>query len=148
MAAALAPGDAFLLGVDLVKDPARLRAAYNDPRGVTEAFVRNALTVVNRELRASFGQEDFAFEARWDAEPAWLNIGFRARREHVVAVPELEVEVPFAANERLRVEISAKFERAGLEGELACAGLQIDEWWTDGAGDFAVLLASRRAPPP
>ena len=78
IAAALAPGDSFLLGIDLVKDPAIIELAYNDSRGVTEQFVRNALTRANRELRADFAQERFAFEARWDAEREWMDIGFRA----------------------------------------------------------------------
>src|SRR6266536_67879 len=54
LAIALARDDAFLLGLDLVKDAVRLEAAYNDSRGATEAFVRNALTAVNRELDATF----------------------------------------------------------------------------------------------
>jgi L-histidine N-alpha-methyltransferase len=66
LADTLAPGDALLLGVDLVKDVARLEAAYNDPQGVTEAFVRNALTAVNRDLDATFDQRRFVYEARWD----------------------------------------------------------------------------------
>ncbi len=72
----LVPGDAFLLGVDLVKDPARIEAAYNDPGGVTEAFVRNGLVALNRELRATFDQARLSFEARWDPEYEWMDIGF------------------------------------------------------------------------
>jgi L-histidine Nalpha-methyltransferase len=79
VADALAPGDALLLGVDLVKDVARLEAAYNDAKGVTEAFVRNALTAVNRELDATFDQRRFLYAARWDPEHEWMDIGFRTR---------------------------------------------------------------------
>jgi len=78
LADTLAPSDALLLGVDLVKDVARLEAAYNDPQGVTEAFVRNALTAVNRDLDATFDQRRFVYEARWDPKHEWMNIGFRA----------------------------------------------------------------------
>jgi L-histidine Nalpha-methyltransferase len=140
LASALAPSDALLLGVDLVKDVSRLEAAYNDPRRVTEAFVRNALTAVNRELDAKFDQHSFGYEARWDADHEWMDIGFRARTSHVVSIPRLPLDVAFHAGEPLRVEISAKFRRERIEGEAALAGLRVESWWTDRAGDFAVAL--------
>ena len=144
VAGALAPADAFLLGLDLVKDRARLEAAYNDPRGVTEAFVRNALTTVNHELGAEFDQKRFEYEASWDAEHEWMDIGFRARIRHTVWVDALELEVPFEPGERLRAEISAKFRRDQVEEEAPDAGLRIDEWWSDEAQDYALALLSPR----
>ena len=142
IASALATGDTFLLGVDLVKDPAVIERAYNDPRGVTERFVRNALTNANRELRADFVQERFAFDATWDADREWMDIGFRAIEAHTVLVAELEIEFPLAEEERLRVEVSSKFRRGGIEAELADAGLRTTGWWTDEASRFALLLAT------
>lgn len=142
VAAALAPGDRFLLGVDLVKEPARLEAAYNDSRGVTETFVRNGLAVVNRELGADFDQDRLEFVSRWDAEHEWMDIGFRATDAHSVSVPGLEVELPLQRGEPLRFEISAKFRRDGIERELGSAGLSLEAWWTDSNRDFALLLAS------
>jgi L-histidine N-alpha-methyltransferase len=142
IASALAPGDAFLLGVDLVKDPAVIEAAYNDPQGVTERFVRNALTAANRGLRADFDQDRFAFDAHWDAEREWMDIGFRARQAHGVRVEELEVDLALAEDERLRVEVSTKFRRDGIEAELVGAGLRPAGWWTDHACRFALLLAT------
>jgi L-histidine N-alpha-methyltransferase len=143
LADALAQGDAFLLGTDLVKDAARLEAAYNDSEGVTEAFVRNALTAVNRELDATFDQRRFVYEARWDAEHEWMDIGFRARQAHTVSIHGLELDVAFEVGEPLRVEISSKFRREQLELEAGQAGLSIESWWTDRAGDFAVALVLR-----
>jgi L-histidine Nalpha-methyltransferase len=137
---ALAPGDALLLGLDLVKDVARLEAAYNDPEGVTEAFVRNALTAVNRELVATFDQRRFVYESRWDAEHEWMDIGFRARQAHAVSIRRLGLDLAFEVDEPLRVEISSKFRREGFELEAARAGLRAESWWTDRAGDFAVAL--------
>lgn len=142
VAAVLAPGDRFLLGVDLVKEPARIEAAYNDSGGVTETFVRNGLTVVNRELGADFDQERLEFVSRWDAEREWMNIGFRAVDAHSVSIPGLDVELPLQQGELLRFEISAKFRREGIERELRSAGLSLDTWWTDPNGDVALLLAS------
>ena len=64
----LDPGDAFLLGTDLVKAPERLVAAYDDRAGVTAAFNKNVLAVLNRDLGADFDPESFEHVAVWDAE--------------------------------------------------------------------------------
>jgi L-histidine Nalpha-methyltransferase len=136
----LPSGDALLVGVDLVKDVARLEAAYHDPQGVTELFVRNALTAVNRELDATFEQPRFVYEARWDPGHEWMDIGFRAREAHAVSMRRLGIELTFERDEPLRVEISSKFRRESFELEAARAGLRVESWWTDRAGDFAVAL--------
>src|SRR3954468_7697709 len=140
LARELDEGDAFLVGVDLVKDVARLEAAYDDDGGGTEAFVRNALTAVNAELGASFDQLLFAYEARWDPAHEWMDIGLRARRAHTVSIPRLELG--FREREWLRVEVSAKFRRERFAKEAARAGLPVVEWLTDPASDFAVTLCS------
>lgn len=141
LAAELGRDDALLLGIDLVKDPARLDRAYHDASGVTEAFVRNALTAVNRELEATFDQRHFVYDPRWDAEQEWMDIGLRARGAQTVAVGRLELELAFRADERLRVEISAKFRRERFARELRRAGLHVESWSTDRAADFALVLA-------
>jgi L-histidine N-alpha-methyltransferase len=139
----LGDGDTFLVGLDLVKDVARLEAAYDDRRGVTEAFVRNALAAVDRELDATFDQRRFAYEARWDPEHEWMDVGFRAREAHLVSIERLELDVAFEEGEPLRVEISSKFRRERFEPEAARAGSRIDAWWTDSEGDFAVALLAK-----
>jgi L-histidine Nalpha-methyltransferase len=141
LARVLREDDTLLLGLDLVKDVARLEAAYRDRTGVTEAFVRNALTAVNRELRATFDQRQFVYEPRWDPEHEWMDIGLRALEAHVVAVPGLKLKLAFQEGERLRIEISSKFRRKALETELERAALSVRSWWTDRHGDFAVVLA-------
>ena len=128
----------LLLSLDLVKDVARLETAYADAGGVTEAFARNALTHANRELGAGFDQQLLAYEARWDPGHEWMDIGFRARAAHDVAVPALGLDLRLEAGEHLRIEVSTKFRREGIEHELDEAGLRLDAWWTDAAGDFAV----------
>jgi L-histidine N-alpha-methyltransferase len=133
---AMLAGEAVLLGIDLVKDPARLEAAYNDAGGVTEAFVRNSLAAVNRELRATFEQRQFVYEAWWDEREEWLDIGLRARTAHTVAIKGLELELEFERGEWLRVEISSKFRRDSFLQELD----RVDASWTDVAEDFAVVL--------
>jgi L-histidine Nalpha-methyltransferase len=132
----------LLLGLDLVKDPARMEAAYNDPSGVTERFVRNALTAVNRELAADFDQSRFDYEAVWDPGREWMDIGFRARDRHTVRVGALDLHVVFEQGEFLRAEISAKFRRDSFEREAVEAGLRVDGWWSDAARDYALALLS------
>jgi L-histidine Nalpha-methyltransferase len=145
LAGALEQDDAFLVGLDLVKDVARVEAAYIDSGGVTEAFVRNALIAVNRELGATFDQGRFVYEARWDASHEWMDIGLRARQAHSVSIHGLELDVAFEAGEPLRVEISSKFRRERFEREAEQAGLRLESWWTDPAGDFALALMRRES---
>jgi L-histidine N-alpha-methyltransferase len=138
--AELAPGDAFLLGTDLVKDPGTLVAAYDDAAGVTAAFNKNVLAVINRELDADFDLDAFDHVALWDARREWIEMRLRARAPMVVKIPALDLAVRFERGEELHTEISAKFRRAGLTAELARAGLSVQHWWTDAAGRFALSL--------
>ncbi len=143
LSAAMEPGDSLLLGTDLVKDERRLVAAYDDARGVTGAFNRNVLHVVNRELRADFVPERFAHVARYDADAEWVEMWLRSDEAQAVTVADLGVTARFAPGEAMRTEISAKFRRPVVEDELAAAGLALSRWWTDPDGDFALTLAFR-----
>nr|WP_202462705.1 L-histidine N(alpha)-methyltransferase [Streptomyces sp. SID8374] len=138
----LSPGDALLLGTDLVKDEETLVAAYDDASGVTAAFNKNVLNVVNRELGADFPLEDFEHVAVWNPEQRWIEMRLRARRALTVKIRELDLVVPFEAGEELRTEVSAKFRQEDVREELAAAGLQLAQWWTDAAGRFALSLAT------
>ena len=142
IAAGLAPDDALLLGTDLVKDPRRLEAAYDDSAGVTAAFNRNVLAVLNRELAADFAPERFAHIARWNPAEEWIEMRLRSQGAQTVRVQELDLRVEFADGEEMRTEISAKFRREGVEAELAAAGLAVAAWWTDPGGDFALSLST------
>jgi len=143
VADALAGGDAFLLGVDLVKEPARLLAAYQDAAGVTRAFELNVLRVLNRELGADFAPEAFEYAARWDPAAEWIEMSLRSLRDQTVRLPALGLELGFAAGEPMRTEVSAKFRITGIAAELRAAGLGVTRSWTDDAGDFALVLAER-----
>jgi L-histidine Nalpha-methyltransferase len=144
LAAALAPGDALLLGTDLVKDVDRLVAAYDDAAGVTAEFNRNVLRVLNRELDADFVPERFEHVACFDTDAEWIEMRLRASTAQTVTIRALDLTVEFDDGEDLRTEISAKFRRAGVERELAAAGLELAEWWTDPADDFALSLSFAR----
>jgi L-histidine N-alpha-methyltransferase len=141
VSAGLAPGDGLLLGTDLVKDVARLEAAYDDAAGVTAEFNRNVLRVVNRELGADFVPERFAHVARFDPDEEWIEMWLRADGPEQVRVEELGLTIGYGAGEAMRTEISAKFRRAGVEAELGDADLALARWWTDPDGDFAVSLS-------
>lgn len=135
----MAPGDALLLGTDLVKDPERLVAAYDDSLGVTAEFNRNVLHVLGRELGADVDPDAFAHVAIWDPEQEWIEMRLRSLSDQVVSV--LGMSVPFAAGEELRTEISAKFRKDKVRDEVAAAGLELAQWWTDPDGDYALSLS-------
>jgi L-histidine N-alpha-methyltransferase len=137
------PEDRFLLGTDLVKESARLEAAYNDRAGVTAEFNRNVLHVLNRELDADFEPEQFEHVAFFDPDNEWVDIRLRSRSEQFIDVRALDMRVHFARNEEIRTEISTKFTRERLEASYADAGLELVEWWTDPDDLYALSLARR-----
>ena len=137
-------GETLLLGTDLVKDPERIVRAYDDERGVTAAFNRNLLHVLNRELAADFEPDAFDHVALWNDEGEWIEMRLRARGPQHVTVTGLDLAVDFADGEEMLTEISAKFRRDGIVGELEAAGFELVRWFTDPAGDFALSLSRRR----
>ena len=143
MAATLRSDEWLLLGTDLVKDRDRLVTAYDDPAGVTAAFNLNVLKVVNRELDADFDVAAFRHVAVWNDESEWIEMRLRAEHDMTVHIPSLDLEVPLRAGEEILTEVSAKFRREGITAELATAGFEVVDWWTDPAGDFALSLSRR-----
>lgn len=136
-------GEHLLLGTDLVKDPGRLLAAYDDSQGVTAAFEKNVLVVVNANLGADFDLDRFEYVARWDAQAEVVEMGLRSLGAQDVAIPSLGLLVHFDDGEELRTEISAKFHLAGVTRELSLAGFVIVKQWQDADADFALTLARR-----
>jgi L-histidine Nalpha-methyltransferase len=141
VAATLGDGDAFLLGVDLLKSPSRLVAAYDDASRVTREFNLNVLRVLNRELGGDFDVSAFEHVASWNAEAEQMEMFLRSLRRQTVQLEALALEVAFDAGELMRTETSAKFDLGRLTSELEAAGLAVQRRWTDEAGDFALLLA-------
>ncbi|MBJ7902969.1 L-histidine N(alpha)-methyltransferase [Streptomyces sp. DSM 110735] len=140
----LAPGDALLLGTDLVKDERVLRLAYDDVAGITAAFNKNVLSVLDRELGADFDLDAFDHVAVWDARHEWIEMRLRSRTAQTVKLPGVNMVVDFAAGEDLRTEVSAKFRPEGVTAELAAAGLELTHWWTDAKERFALSLSVAR----
>ncbi|MFI6952380.1 L-histidine N(alpha)-methyltransferase [Nocardia sp. NPDC050408] len=139
----LEPGERLLLGAGLVIDPAVLVPAYDDGAGVTAEFNRNVLHVLNGRLDADFEPDKFAHLAIWDAEHEWIEMRLEATEEMTVTVRELDLTVQFARGEQMRTEISAKFRIDGFDAELAAAGFQTEQVWTDPDDRFALVLAAR-----
>lgn len=138
------PGDYFLLGTDLVKDVARLEAAYDDAQGVTAAFNKNVLQVINDRLGADFDLEQFTHRSVFDLENEWVEMRLVSDRSQVVNISDLDLQVRFAEGEEMRTEVCAKFRREGIKSELATVGLDLVEWYTDSGGDFGLSLSRKR----
>jgi L-histidine N-alpha-methyltransferase len=143
LADVLEPGDWVLLGLDLVKPIDRIMAAYHDADGVTDAFIRNALVSINRDLDADFDVGNFEYAPLWDDREHRVDMRLRACEPEVAHIGALDLDVALEAGEELRVEISTKFDRNDVAAELADAGFTDTEFLTDAAGDFALALARR-----
>jgi L-histidine Nalpha-methyltransferase len=137
------PGDWLLLGTDLVKDADRLIAAYDDPEGVTERFVRNGLVVLNRELGADFDLDGFTYVPFWDPHLQRMDLRLRAETPMHVRIPGAGLHLHLHSGEEIRMEISTKFTVPGIREELGAVGFDVAETWTDEAGDFGVTLARK-----
>ena len=111
---------------------------------MSAAFALNALSVLNDVLDADFDPADFEHVARWDPETSGSTSGCGPGGRCTPHVAALGIEVDFAEGEELRTEVSTKFRREPFEKELAAAGLRLEQWWTDPAGDYALALAAPR----
>lgn len=136
----LGPDDAVLLGTDLVKDEATLVAAYNDAAGVTAAFNKNVLRVINRELDADFDIDAFAHESIWNAELERIETRLLARGPQQVRIKSLSLDVSFTDGEAIFTEISRKFRRETVAALYADAGFTLTDWF-DGDGVYALAIA-------
>jgi L-histidine N-alpha-methyltransferase len=134
-------GEWLLLGTDLVKSPDVLVPAYDDAAGITADFNRNVLSVLNRELGADFDLGNYEHLALWNVEQEWIEMRLRATAPAKVTLSELGLDIDLQAGEEIRTEISAKFRLEGIQEELAHSGFELDSWWTDPEGRYALSLA-------
>ncbi|MEM9131094.1 MAG: L-histidine N(alpha)-methyltransferase [Actinomycetota bacterium] len=139
----LRSGEWLLLGVDLLKPLERILAAYNDDEGLTEAFIKNVLGVLNRSLGADFDPAAFDYVPLWDAGENRVDMRLRSTVPQRVRIDGLDLDVELAAGEELRVEISTKFRQEQLVRDLNDGGFELTQLWTDDAGDFGLALARR-----
>jgi dimethylhistidine N-methyltransferase len=138
--AALAPGDALLLGADLAKPERQLLRAYDDPLGVTAAFNRNLLVRINRELGADFDVDAFHHRALWNAAASRVEMHLVSACRQRVVVPAASLDITFAAGETIWTESSYKFQPDGIVDALDATGFRRVEQWMDEADGFALTL--------
>jgi len=134
----LRPGDALLLGTDLVKPERELLLAYDDPLKVTAAFNRNLLRRINDELGGNFDLDGFSHRATWNAAARRVEVFLvSARRQHV-AIPDADIEFELEAGERIWTESSHKYEPDQVMAEGLAAGFSGGEQWVEQGAQFAL----------
>ena len=138
--ASLNPGDALLLGVDLVKEEATLLAAYDDCAGVTADFNLNILARLNRELEAEFYLESFEHRAVWNPDESRIEMHLASRIAQSVRLGALNLQVDFAQGETIHTENSYKYAPGQAEAMLDEAGFAPAKTWTDDQRWFNVSL--------
>lgn len=143
LAARMRSGDFFLLGIDLVKDTARLVAAYDDAAGVTARFNKNALRVLNRMLDGDFDPQAFQHRALYDTRHDWIEMRLVSLQKQRVHLRALDLALELERGEEILTEISAKYDQARVRALLAGSGFDLVEWFTDAEALFALGLACR-----
>jgi dimethylhistidine N-methyltransferase len=139
--AALRPGDALLLGADLVKPDRSLLLAYDDPLGVTAAFNRNLLVRINRELGGTFDIEQFAHRAVWNAAESRVEMHLVSRRRQEVRVAAADLAFTMEEGESIWTESSYKYKPEEIAEALKAAGFRLANQWIDRTDGFALTLA-------
>jgi L-histidine Nalpha-methyltransferase len=138
---ALAAGDHFLLGADLIKPPSRLIAAYDDSAGVTAEFNRNLIEVLRAELDAEgLYVDDFQHVARWNPVLHRVEMWLRARRDIDVHFAAIDRDWKLSAGAEMLTEISVKFDLPDLQDELRRHDFQLVQSWTDDKNDYSLTL--------
>jgi dimethylhistidine N-methyltransferase len=140
--AALSPGDALLLGTDLVKPEPQLLLAYDDPLQVTAAFNRNLLVRINRELDADFDLAHFRHLALWNPDAFRVEMHLVSTRRQRVHIGRAGLDLTLLEGERIWTESSYKFTADGVRRLLRYCGFGDCRQWIDEPGQFALTLAA------
>jgi L-histidine Nalpha-methyltransferase len=136
----LMPGDALLLGTDLVKPTEQMLIAYDDPAGVTAAFNLNLLGRINRELGGDFDLRQFGHIARYDPEAQRIEMHLASRKRQTVTIPKSDIVVEFFSGETIWTESSHKFRPEQIAGIARAAGFRLERQWIDCDWPFAESL--------
>jgi dimethylhistidine N-methyltransferase len=137
---ALRPGDALLLGADLVKPERELLLAYDDPLGVTAAFNKNVLARINTELLADFDISAFSHRAVWDAAERRVEMRLVSKIPQTVHIPRADCTVSFAPGEWIWTESSYKYQADEVVATVEEAGFRSQEQWIEPDARFALTL--------
>jgi dimethylhistidine N-methyltransferase len=136
----LQPGDALLVGADLVKDRERMLAAYDDPTGLTAAFNLNVLGRINRELGSDFDLRHFEHQAIWNESERRIEMHLRSRKAQTVSIAEADMTVQFQSGETIWTESSHKFHAAETAALASQTGFRIAAQWVDEKWPFVESL--------
>lgn len=136
----LEPGDALLLGTDLVKGEQQLIEAYDDAAGVTAAFNRNILARINRELGADFDVRKFDHVARYNAGIQRIEMHLRSRSYQIVRIPAADLIVDFVPDETVCTEACHKFRLDQINKMARTSGFRVKAQWLDREWPFAETL--------
>jgi len=136
----LLPGDALLLGTDLLKPVSQLIAAYDDPVGVTASFNLNLLARINRDLDADFQLPRFAHEARFNPHARSVEMHLRSLSEQTVNISAAGFSAHFDKGETIWTESSHKYTRDEIRGMAIATGFQCEQQWVDSDWAFAESL--------
>jgi L-histidine N-alpha-methyltransferase len=143
VAASVDEGDVLLLGVDLIKDEAMMVAAYDDAQGISAAFNKNILTVINRTLGGDLPPDAFDHETAFFPESGCMKQSLRANRDVTATLDTAGITVDFARGEAVHTEWSCKFTVEGISEELATSGLTVVDALTDSNDHFALIVATK-----
>ncbi len=138
----LRPGDALLLGTDLVKSERELLLAYDDPLKVTAAFNRNLLRRINDELGGNFDLDGFTHRATWNAAERRVEVHLMSVRAQRVTIPAVPIELDLREGEPIWTESSHKYEPAQVLEEGIAAGFSGGVQWIDQDAKFALTRFS------
>jgi len=136
----LQPGDALLLGTDLVKPVDMMIRAYDDPTGVTAAFNLNLLSRINRELGADFDLRQFEHLVKYNEEAQRIEMHLRSKQYQIVSVHKADLIVDFVPNETICTEACHKFVPNQIFEMARVSGYRIDGAWMDEEWLFAESL--------
>jgi len=135
-------GDHVLIGVDLVKDPKILEAAYDDASGTTARFNKNMLNVFNTRLGANFDLDLFTYRATYEARTQRIEMWLDSNKVQEVNVPALDGAVRFEESEGMRTEISTKFTLDSTARMFDESSLKLLELYTDENNLFGLALGT------
>jgi len=133
----------LVIGFDRVKEIGRLVAAYDDARGVTARFNLNLLARINRELDGDIPIDRFRHVARWNAD--WNRIEMHLEALEDMAFTVSGERIAMRRGETIHTENSHKYTPDQARLLLQSSGWSTAAFWTDSAGDFAIILAEATA---
>jgi len=136
-------GDFFLLGVQLITDPHRLEAAYNDQKGITARFNKNILRVLRNQLGAQCDSDNFDHVARYNANDHRIEMWLRSSQDQTLEIPNLDFSISLKKDEEIRTELSTKYDRPLTENLLVSSGFKLVKWYNDPDQLIGLALAQK-----